>query len=179
MEEIRGVFGHNWRGRQDVLERRVRLYQMKTDGVPMDQIAVAIGVSPRQCWYDWVWIKKKLARATLPSLVEIRQRVLDRKERLWTITMSQIAAQMRAKPDDPTKQARPVNPHLIRVANEILDGIAEIGGVRAPQVTTHEVDSPLVTYLRALAGGRVVVSVPDGGNGSGGSPAGAPAPQGD
>jgi hypothetical protein len=99
-----------------VLQRRLQLFDLRVRGIPMDQIAKQLGPDPRsgkqvterQLWYDWREIRLVVGAASAPQLEEVCARAEARLERLYTITMVEIAKHMErnAFPDKLVSEAR-------------------------------------------------------------------------
>lgn len=94
----------------ELLERRLRLFEQRCAGIPMEQIAEELGVSRRTAFYDWDAISKVLSAAAAPELELIRSKADARLERVFTLLMAEVATARNARrsPVQALREARAV-----------------------------------------------------------------------
>jgi hypothetical protein len=120
-----------------VLKRRLAVFDMRTRGLPMDEIQKRIvpSVTERQLWYDWREIRIVLGAVAAPQLEEVISRAEARLEHLFSMTMAEI----RRRSD---RSGGEVSARLLTEARRIVRELCYLRGAIKPYAVAVAVGAP-------------------------------------
>lgn len=158
----------------ELLQRRLRVFDMRARGVPMEQIAKSLDVCERTIYYDWEAIRGVVVAAAAPDVEAIRAKADARLERIYMLAMAEIGAALQKGsgtiPRAMLAEARHAamdQAKLHGLTDQRLLALLPVAGGESRELAEKSDDELAVLASRELEALAEIVGRNGGGNGEG------------